>query len=381
MRWGEITGNTEVKKLEKGMNFRLPQYRREVFLRFYEFHLKYRAHPGAVYYLLPHFSSGLGMRDRLWLAYINGCTQHMPTTCIIFQQFPDPRNLDGLDEWFNDNWGNLQWDMDRRYQKKEFPACARWFAKTMGDDPQKFFLDMMVGAKEKASFDNMWKIVRSIFPTFGRLSAFSYLEYLRIIGVPINCSNLFLEDMDGSKSHRNGLALVLGRDDLDWHKSNPSFKGYKAGEVDWLTQEAETLLEEAQERLKDREYIHDVNYFTLESALCTYKSWHRPNRRYPNVYNDMMHDRIRWMEKRWPNDHILFNQFWFARRLFLPDYLRLEDNPGDPGLSKPKQNHYLQTGQVPMMDIDWECFENDFIHNTKSVGLRQVGIASPTGER
>lgn len=32
--------------------------------------------------------------------------------------------------------------------------------------------------------------------------------------------------------------------------------------------------------------------FTLESALCTYKSWHRPNRRYVNVYSDMLHGRI-----------------------------------------------------------------------------------------
>jgi hypothetical protein len=28
--------------------------------------------------------------------------------------------------------------------------------------------------------------------------------------------------MKGSQSHRNGLAKVLGRDDLDWHDSNPT---------------------------------------------------------------------------------------------------------------------------------------------------------------
>jgi hypothetical protein len=36
------------------MDFRNPKYRREVFLRFYEFHLKYKAHPGGVYIAFPY---------------------------------------------------------------------------------------------------------------------------------------------------------------------------------------------------------------------------------------------------------------------------------------------------------------------------------------
>jgi hypothetical protein len=32
---------------------------------------------------------------------------------------------------------------------------------------------------------------------------------------------------------------------------------------------------------------------------CTYKSWHRPNRRYPGVYLDMFHDRIKNAETTW----------------------------------------------------------------------------------
>ena len=39
----------EESKLVEGLDFRLPKYRREVFLRFYEFHDKYKGHAGAVY--------------------------------------------------------------------------------------------------------------------------------------------------------------------------------------------------------------------------------------------------------------------------------------------------------------------------------------------
>src|SRR5208337_1209246 len=39
--------------LQYGMDFRKPEYRREVFHRFYEFHLKYATHPGCIYFVFP----------------------------------------------------------------------------------------------------------------------------------------------------------------------------------------------------------------------------------------------------------------------------------------------------------------------------------------
>jgi hypothetical protein len=96
----------------------------------------------------------------------------------------------------------------------------------------------------------------------------------------------------------------------------------------------------------------------MESALCTYKSWHRVNRRYPNVYNDMFYDRLRKTQSAWPEEDL--SPFWEARRRFLPDYLRLEDMTHDPGCVPVKQNHYRLTGQVIMMDRDYPEFRNDF---------------------
>jgi hypothetical protein len=96
---------------------------------------------------------------------------------------------------------------------------------------------------------------------------------------------------------------------------------------------------------------------SLESALCTYKSWHKPNRRYPGVYNDMLYNRLVTAENRWGRR---FGLIWDARRAALPARLRLEDQPHDPGLSPVKQNWYLTTGQVINMTEDWPCFQNDF---------------------
>jgi hypothetical protein len=144
---------------------------------------------------------------------------------------------------------------------------------------------------------------------------------------------------------------VLGRDDLDWYKNNNP--EYTDDIIKWLNYEADLLLGEARNRIDHK----DVSYFTLESTLCCYKSWHRPNRRYPNVYNDMFYYRIKTAEQNWGRSLPLF---WSAREQYLPDYLRLECTPNDYGLKPLKMNFYRKTGQVIMMHNEWDCFGNDY---------------------
>lgn len=376
-RWSELNNEVEVSQLEKGMDFREPRYRREVFLRFYEFHLKHRSHPGGVYFAMPWIANkfGFDFEQKLWMAFINGCSQNIVTTWKIFQNFPSIKNLDldSLNDWWNSNHTKFKsgsgWDSDRKYHKigktglVESVASYKKQLDKFSSQQEMFeskFYELHgcggIGTPYK-NFDAVWDFVRKDFLSFGRLSTFSYLEYLRIQGLKIECSSLFLDDIGGSRSHRNGLCKVLGRDDLDWwdHKEshNPNFGGYEKETIAWLVTEAEILLEEAKIKIRHK----DVNYFTMESAFCTYKSWHRPNRRYPNVYMDMMHDRIRYAESQWGPE---FDIFWEMRKECLPSNLLLEENPADPGVKSDKQNHYRNTGQVIMMDKEWDCFENDF---------------------
>ena len=377
-RLSDIHGFKEIQDLEFGMDFRRPEYRREVFLRFYEFHLKYNAHPGGVYLAFPYLANAFNMTmdQKLWLAFINGCSQNIVTSWIIYNQFPsiEEVNIDELDSWWNSVHDKFKvgsgWDSDRKYfkiGKTGFPRCVEKYqnlVKNFGSQESMFATFLQ--HNKYTSFRNVWDFVKNNFLTFGRLSTFSYLEYLRIQGIPIECDSLFLDDISGSKSHRNGLCKVLGRDDLDWYDAkgseNPDFPGYEEATIDWLQKEGELLLDEANNRIVHK----DVSYFTLESTFCCYKSWHRPNRRYPNVYMDMFHDRIKYAESQWGNN---FDIFWKMRHENMPKSLRLEDNIMDPGLSKEKQNHYRLTGEVIMMDIDWSCFKNNF---NKSRNLEEL---------
>ena len=352
-RWSDITGYVEVPHLISGLDFRRPEYRRAVFLRFYDFHLRYRAHPGCVYYLMPWLAQyyGWNMEQRLWFAFINGNTQNPITSLLIFQQWPELTLGIALESWFDNHWDKLAFDADRRYQKKLFPrACTEYWEAVKSYHSQERFWQF-------SDFAGYWRTGQSLYG-FGSLAAFSYLEYLHIMGLPVQCDTLFLDDMQGSKSHRNGLAIVLGRDDLDWHKCNTFTVQYSTTLLEWLENEAALLLQDAKDFSIYNPHAKDIGYFTLESTLCTYKSWHRKNRRYPNVYNDMLHDRIRAAEYSWPT--IDFSMFWQARRECLPAYLRLENNPLDPGLCPAKQNHYLNTGEVIGMGLDWPEFRNHF---------------------
>ena len=371
-RFCELFGEQEIQDLKVGMDFRHPIYRREVFLRFYEFHLKYRAHPGAVYYMIPYLVNkyGLDKEQQYWLTYINGCTQNICTTWVIFQMFPDFKNItfDKFETWHRKYWQRLMFDIDRRYVKGKMVEQWQHYSNVLnGMTQQEFFEGYLANTgDEHENFRRVWNKVKNDFYRFGRLSTFSYLEYLRIIGLNIDCDQLFMFDLEGSKSHRNGMAKVLGRDDLEWKDGNELFSGYTNEIISWLEQEAENLLNEAKVRFKGRDFYRDVNYFTLESTFCCYKSWHRVNRRYPNVYNDMFFERIKTAEsKGWEDHGINFDVFWEARRELLPKYLRLEDNPNDPTFAKgnlhpEKQNHYRITGQPIMMDKEWPCFKNDF---------------------
>lgn len=359
--------------LERGMDFGLPAYRREVFLRFFLWQCEYRGHPGAVYFLLPWLRERYGWtaEQALWFAFLNGNTQHPVTSLLLFDQCDDPTNAADVAKmirFYKDHYPWLAFDTDRRHWKKALPEAVSSYRAALR--PTGGSQADMWSAAASGGFAGAWAKATTLYG-FGRLSAFSYLEYLKIIGMPIECDDLFLGDRDGSRSHRNGLAIVDGRVPERIMKYTGA---WTHEQIDHLTYVAADLLEEAQERAAGKAWAGDVGYFTLESALCTYKSWHKPNRRYPGVYNDLLYDRLKRYEEVWPGGgHAVTAPFWEARAACLPAHLRLESNPYDPGCVALKQNWYRESGEVIMMGHDdpvfWSTFDIGVQHG--EFGLRK----------
>lgn len=342
-------------ELTAGTDFRLPEHRREVFLRFLQWSHKHRSFPGGVHYVLPHIAETLSLdiEQRYWLAWLNANTQNPVTTLLLFTEAPRLEHWRRAVSFWREHYRALDWDTDRRYHKARFEDALSGYAEAVSCGctvPQhKYF---RVGYEWQAWWERAFAL-----PTMGRLSTWSYLEYLRILlgadYVP-DADTLMLEDIQGSRSHRNGLALVLGHDELIVDKQlghSATDAVYDKTVIMLLGEAAHDLFTEAQQR------VPEANRLALESALCTYKSWHKPNRRYPGVYNDMLYNRLVSAENRWGER---FGIIWDARREALPPRLRLEDSPFDPGLSPVKQNWYRQTGQVINMTEEWPCFQNDF---------------------
>lgn len=344
--------------LGRGADMRKRENRREVFLRFYDFHLRHGAHPGCVYALFPWLAEHFGWSDEeaLWFAFINGNTQNPVTSLLIHNAGPTPAHAAGCVDFWRANYWNLEWDTDRRYHKKDFDKAAASYTAMMGDQAQAAFWR----AAQSGGWPRMWATVTSLY-TFGRLSSWSYAEYLHIFGFGCDADDMMLDDRAGSRSHRNGLCIVSGLDEYDWHQSNPAFDGvYDPDLLVDLEATSGDLLAEAQARAAGKPHLRDTTRLTLESALCTYKSWHRPRRRYAGVYIDMLHNRLNKAEARWGHDATdLFRQ---ARQDIWPGYLLLEDTPTDPGLHEVKQDWYRLTGEVPVLghedDVFWSGFDD-----------------------
>lgn len=327
-----------------GSDLRESRWRRDVFLRFYGWALRYRSHPGGVYYALPRIADALGLDEeqRYWLAWLNGNTQNPVTTLLLLQEAPAPRDADRAVAFWNRHFAALRWDTDRRHHKARF------------GDAMHAYLGLTGGGRyfpRNSDWPDWWRAASGL-PYLGRLSAWSYLEYLRILGLPVpDADTLMLDDRSGSRSHRNGLALVAGMDEWIWWDRNPGFDGRYPPEVVSELEKCGAAL------LSDTEPHPDAGYLTLESALCTYKSWHRPNRRYPGVYNDLLHDRIVHGEIQFGRR---FGILWDARRNALPEHLRLEDVPADPGCVPLKQNWYLEHGETVSMGREDPVLHSSF---------------------
>lgn len=323
------------------IDWRDPERKEEAFLAFFRFHLKYKSHPGCVYALLPAIAEAfdLDADQRAWLAWLNGNTQNVVTSLMLLEAAPRAIYWDRAVAFWDDNFKALEWDTDRRHQKGRFDvATEQWFME-YGYRPAEGWA--VVG--ERGWMDT-WQYAFNQ-PYMGRLSAWSMIEYARILlgsDVVPDSDTWMLDDKSGSKSHRNGLAVVKGYDATFWDAGTPDMLG--------IVSELELYADELLARVDHP----DASRLTMESALCTFKSWHKPNRRYPNVYSDMMYNRIKKAEARFGRT---FDLLWEARRAHLPEHLRLEDMPHDPGLAPVKQNWFRETGEIILMHHDWAALQ------------------------
>lgn len=356
----ELHNLPEISQLKEGMDFRDPQVRKEVFMRLFEFHTGYGIQPGLVYLYLPEIAKheGWTIEQKLWAAFLEGICENPCTVWAIMQFFPELPRTDqerwSFEEWHIEHWRLLDYDRDTRYNKGH--ACEQlnsYVQNLDGLSQEDFFKGKLFDSDPKIWFNNIWAAVNKFYK-FGRLTSWSYIEFIKILtGWNFEYSSLMMNDLEGSKSHRNGVLRVMGRDDLEWWKGNNNGITRHNFDICYCTElYGWKLLAELKERFKDKPWNKDIGFQTLESTLCTFKNCFH-GERYPNVYTDMSYDRIKKAETLWEKSifSLDFSIFWDIRKKKLPKELLLEYNPNDPGLKPSKQNYFKETGHLPMLSI------------------------------
>jgi hypothetical protein len=342
--------NGKPRKLS--MNLLKQENRREAFIRWYAWSLHFKDCDPAVW-MTNYVNDRYEHNDeqKLWLAWLYGNTYYLPTAWVLLNEYPDFElaTVDRMTQWNTTNYKRLRYQTDTKWNKGHLPDMFESYQEFIGDNTQKQKFESYVDENDSTkTFDNLWDAVKNSLYKFGRYSTWFYLQHIHhTCGISMQPSSLMLDDYSGSRSHRNGLLLALGRD-MDYDK--------KLTDYHILEKEAEEILLEVRERYPALE--SEANYFTMETCLCSFKKIFRERHgRYLGYYLDRQADEIKKCEADgWHG--IEWEVLWQSRRETIDS--RLDSKRG---VNKELFGHFINTGE--MLNLSW--MYND-IQQTK-VGL------------
>jgi len=226
--------------------------------------------------------------QKLWIAWLYGTTYYLPTTWIIWNEFPDMElvGVDRLTKWNNENYKRLRYQTDTKWNKGHLPAQFVSYKNWVDNRSQRETFAPFVDSSPQENFDRLWLEAKSKFHKFGRYSTWFYLQTLKqCCDMPIEPSNLMLNDHDGSRSHRNGLCMAVGED--DWYDQKLTSK-----QLEYLDEQANYILQQV------REEFPNTDYFDMETCLCSFKKLFRTKHgRYLGYYIDRQAEEIAQCEK------------------------------------------------------------------------------------
>jgi hypothetical protein len=322
------------------MDYRLEQNRKEAFIRWYAWSLKYDDCDPAVWctnYLHKRYEHN--DEERIWFAWLYGNTYQLPTAWVLKNEFPDFElaTVDRMEQWNTANYKRLRYQTDTKWNKGHLPSMFASYQKFIGNKPQREVLESYYGNTEEQNFDNLWKSVKSNLHKFGRYSTWFYLQHLKhTANIRINPTSLMLDDYDGSRSHRNGLLFAIAQEhDVD--------RNLTSGEYANLESQAYEILSETQARFPELSSI--IDYFTMETCLCSFKKIFREKHgRYLGYYLDRQAEEILQCEKDgwWGID---WDVLWQAREETID--LRLDHKRG---IDKEKFASFLRTGTLEKLE-------------------------------
>lgn len=322
------------------MNYLETKNRREAFIRWYAWSLKYDDCDPAVWatnYLNTRYEHNV--EQKLWLCWLYGNTYQLPTAWVLMNEFPDYElaTVDRMTQWNTANYKRLRYQTDTKWNKGHLPVMFESYQKFIGDRTQReAFESYYVGTSEE-NFTHLWSMLKGSLHKFGRYSTWFYMQHLKhTAGIDVEPTSLMLDDYDGSRSHRNGLLYALGQEeDVD--------RKLTAVEYARLEAHGRSILEEVRHRFP--EVASQVDFFTMETCLCSFKKIFREKHgRYLGYYLDRQAEEIHKAEgDDWYG--IEWDVMWDSRHETID--LRLDY---DTGIEKEKFTSFLRSGKIDKLE-------------------------------
>lgn len=332
---------------EQSVDYRLPENRREAFIRWCVWSIVFEDCDPALFmanYLFKRFEHNI--EQILWICWIYGTTYNIATAWVIWNEFPDFELVDQarLEDWNSKNYMRLRYQTDTKYNKgflpQQFASYRAWVHADGSKTQRERFARLLAGESEFSGFRKLFKEFQDNLYKFGRYTSWFYLQALKqCAGLKIDAPDLILGDIHGSKSHRNGLLYALGKDE-DVSKYPRSLSEL---ELTYLNEEARSMLHaiklELPKDLRDK-----MDYFAMETMLCSFKKLFRRSRgRYLGYYLDRQAEEISQCERDGWNG-ICWRPLWQAREETLD---HRNDSELLTGKIDPKRmEHFLDFGSI-----------------------------------
>lgn len=230
----------------------------------------------------------LNVEQRYWLAWLYATCYCGPTVFYVYNEFPDYENVDEgrLERWWSGNRNRLMFQTDRRWvrSRNQWTAMFRSYREIVGRGTQEQRFALLKSKDRHLNYDNCWRAFSRMYQ-FGRFAMFLYLEAVHVVtGFPMMPRTMSLAD---AESCRNGLALAIGRPDLNTHGTDRR-----------LSRQEQATLQTAFDATVARMEAADPrnNVWNIETTLCAYKKYCY-GKRYVGYYLDRQHDEIAAMQR------------------------------------------------------------------------------------
>jgi hypothetical protein len=265
----------------------------QAFIDWYGWSLKFGDCDPAVWatnYLNERFEHN--SEQRLWFCWLYGNTYNLPTAWVMLNEFPDYElaTVSRLKWWNTQNYKRLRYQVDTKWNKGHLPEMFDSYQRFIGKAGlQRDRFSSFYGDNEEQTFDALWTALKSNLHKFGRYSTWFYLQHLKhTANVPCSPTSLMLDDYSGSRSHRNGLCLALGKASLvDERLTAKQYDSFEAAALE--------IQQETKRKYPSVSFLIDP--FTMETALCAFKKiFRKHNGRYLGYYLDRQSEEIQKAE-------------------------------------------------------------------------------------